>query len=95
MLNKKQIKYEITNELGRTQSTIAGEINLHNVLKLHGIYKTLIICLIVNTLIIAKSVQINDIYFNRYYVKKELEYWCNNNCSELKINDLDDHFLLY
>ena len=39
MLKKKQIKYEITNELDKAPSTIAGEINLHNVLKLHNIYK--------------------------------------------------------
>ena len=39
MLKKKQIKYEITNELDKAQSTIAREINLHNVLKLHDIYK--------------------------------------------------------
>ena len=74
MLNKRQIKYEITNELVRTQSTIAGEINLHNVLKLHSIYKNannMFNCKYLNN---YQSVQINDIYFNRYYVKKELEY---------------------
>ena len=39
-LNQRRRKYEIANELDKTQSTIAREINRHKVLKPHNIYKS-------------------------------------------------------
>ena len=40
MLNQRKRKYEITNELDKTQSTIAREINKYSVLKPHNIYNS-------------------------------------------------------
>ena len=40
MLNQRKRKYEIANELDKTQSTIAREINKHRVLKPHNIYNS-------------------------------------------------------
>ena len=40
MLNQRKRKFEIANELDKTQSTIAREINKHRILKPHNIYKT-------------------------------------------------------
>lgn len=40
MLNQRRRKFEIANELNKTQSTIAREINRHRILKPHNIYKT-------------------------------------------------------
>ena len=40
MLNQRCRKFEIANELDKTQSTIAREINRHRILKPHNIYKT-------------------------------------------------------
>ena len=38
MLNQRKRKFEIANELNKTQSTIAREINKHRILKPHNIY---------------------------------------------------------
>ena len=40
MLNPRRRKFEIANELDKTQSTIAIEINRHKILKPHNIYKS-------------------------------------------------------
>jgi len=40
MLNQRKRKFEIANELHKTQSTIAREINKHKILKPHNIYKS-------------------------------------------------------
>ena len=40
MLNQRKRKFEIANELDKTQSTIAREINKHRVLKPHNIYNS-------------------------------------------------------
>ena len=40
MLNQRRRKFEIANELDKTQSTIAREINRHKILKPHHIYKS-------------------------------------------------------
>lgn len=40
MLNQRRRKFEIANELDKTQSTIAREINRHKILKTHNIYKS-------------------------------------------------------
>ena len=40
MLTQRRRKYEIANELDKTQSTIAREINRHKILKPHNIYKS-------------------------------------------------------
>ena len=40
MLNQRRRKFEIANELDKTQSTIAREINRHKILKPHNIYKS-------------------------------------------------------
>ena len=38
MLNQRKRKFEIANELDKTQSTIAREINRHKILKPHNSY---------------------------------------------------------
>ena len=40
LLNQRKRKFEIANELEKTQSTIAREINKHRILKPHNIYKS-------------------------------------------------------
>ena len=40
MLNQRHRKFEIANELNKTQSTIEREINRHKTLKPHNIYKS-------------------------------------------------------
>ena len=40
MLNQRKRKFEIANELNKTQSTIAREINKHRILKPHNIYNS-------------------------------------------------------
>ena len=40
MLNQRRRKYEIANELDKTPSTIAREINKHKILKPHNIYNS-------------------------------------------------------
>ena len=40
MLNQRRRKFEIANELNKTQSTIAREINRHKISKPHNIYKS-------------------------------------------------------
>ena len=40
LLNQRKRKFEIANELNKTQSTIAREINRHRILKPHDIYKS-------------------------------------------------------
>ncbi len=40
MLNQRRRKFEIVNELDKTPSTIAREINRHKNLKPHNIYKS-------------------------------------------------------
>ena len=40
MLNQRRRKFEIANELDKTQSTIAREINRHKILKPHNVYKS-------------------------------------------------------
>ena len=40
MLNQRKRKFEIANELDKTQSTIAREINKHRILKPHNIYNS-------------------------------------------------------
>ena len=67
MLNQRRRKFEIANELDKTQSTIAREINRHTIYTNHQI------CLIVNSSLIAKYVQINVEYFNQFLAKIEIE----------------------
>ena len=40
MLNQRKRKFEIATELDKTQSTIAREINKHQILKPHNIYNS-------------------------------------------------------
>ena len=70
MLNQRRRKFEIANELDKTQSTIAREINRHKILKPHNIYKS---SNLFNCKFFAKSVQINVEYFNQFLAKIEIE----------------------
>ena len=53
MLNQRRRKFEIANELDKTQSTIAREINRHKILKTHNILH-----LLVQTLQLEKYLQL-------------------------------------
>ena len=72
MLNQRRRKFEIANELDKTQSTIAEKLIVIKFWN-HTIYTNHQICLIVNSLLIAKSVQINVEYFNQFLAKIEIE----------------------
>lgn len=92
MLNQRRRKFEIANELDKTQSTIAREINKHRVLKTHNVYKS--------------PNMFNCKYFNNCKVCTERcrifqPISCKdgdrnigvcNNCSKLKTCNLDKYF---
>ena len=92
MLNQRKRKFEIANELNKTQSTIAREINKHRVLKPHNIYNS-------NNMFNCK-------YFNNCKVctnmckifqpisckERDRNIGACNNCPKLKTCNLDKHF---
>lgn len=92
MLNQRRRKYEIANELDKTQSTIAREINKHRILKTHNIYKN--------------ANMFNCKYFNNCKVctdkcrifqpisckERDRNIGVCNNCSKLKTCNLDKYF---
>ena len=92
MLNQRRRKYEIANELDKTQSTIAREINKHRILKPHNVYKS--------------PNMFNCKYFNNCKVctdkckifqpisckDRDRNIGVCNNCSKLKTCNLDKYF---
>ena len=94
MLNQRRRKFEIANELDKTQSTIAREINKHRILKPHNIYKT--------------PNMFNCKYFSNCKVctdkckifqpisckDRDRNIGVCNNCSKLKTCNLDKYFYL-
>lgn len=94
MLNQRKRKFEIANELEKTQSTIAREINRHRFLKPHNIYKT--------------NNMFNCRYFNNCKVctercrifqpisckDRDRNIGACNNCPKLKTCNLDKYFYL-
>ena len=87
-----QMKYEIANELDKTQSTIAREINRHKILKPHNIYKSsnLFNCkFFVNCKICTNKCRI----FQPISCKdRDRNIGVCNNCSKLKTCNLDKYF---
>lgn len=94
MLNQRRRKFEIANELDKTQSTIAREINRHRILKPHNLYKT--------------PNMFNCKYFSNCKVctdkckifqpisckDRDRNIGVCNNCSNLKTCNLDKYFYL-
>ena len=94
MLNQRKRKFEIANELKKSQSTIAREINKHRILKPHNIYKS--------------ENMFNCKYFNNCKVctnmckifqpisckDRDRNIGVCNNCSKLKTCNLDKYFYL-
>ena len=92
MLNQRKRKFEIANELDKTQSTIAREINKHRVLKPHNIYKS--------------DNMFNCKYFSNCKVctdqcrifqpipckDRDRNIGACNNCPKIKICNLDKYF---
>lgn len=92
MLNQRKRKYEIANELNKTQSTIAREINKHRIIKPHNIYNS--------------SNLFNCKYFNNCKVctnkcrifqpisckERDRNIGTCNNCSKIKTCNLDKYF---
>ena len=92
MLNQRRRKFEIANELDKTQSTIAREINRHKILKPHNIYKSsnLFNCkFFVNCKICTNKCKI----FQPISCKdRDRNIGACNNCSKLKSCKLDKFF---
>ena len=92
LLNERKRKFEIANELGKTQSTIAREINKHKVLKPHNIYKSenLFNCkYFINCKVCTDKCRI----FQPISCKdRDRNIGACNNCSKLKICNLDKYF---
>ena len=92
MLNQRRRKFEIANELDKTQSTIAREINRHKILKPHNIYKSsnLFNCkFFVNCKICTNKCRI----FQPISCKdRDRNIGVCNNCSKLKTCNLDKYF---
>ena len=94
MLNQRRRKFEIANELDKTHSTIAREINRHRILKPHNVYKT--------------PNMFNCKYFSNCKVctdkckifqpisckDRDRNIGVCNNCSKLKTCNLDKYFYL-
>ena len=91
-LNQRRRKYEIANELDKTQSTIAREINRHKVLKPHNIYKlaNMYNCkFFVNCKVCTNKCRI----FQPISCKeRDRNIGVCNNCSKLKTCNLDKYF---
>ena len=92
MLNQRRRKFEIANELDKTQSTIAREINRHKILKPHNIYKSSNLFnfkFFVNWKIFKKKFRI----FQPISCKdRDRNIGVCNNCSKLKTCNLDKYF---
>ena len=94
LLNQRKRKFEIANELGKTQSTIAREINRHRIIKPHYIYKTdnIYNCkYFVNCKVCTSKCRI----FQPISCKdRDRNIGACNNCSKLKTCNLDKYFYL-
>ena len=92
LLNERKRKFEIANELGKTQSTIAREINKHKVLKPHNIYKSenLFNCkYFINCKVCTDKCRI----FQPISCKdRDRNIGACNNCPKLKECNLDKYF---
>ena len=92
MLNQRRRKFEIANELDKTQSTIAREINRHKILKPHNIYKSpnMFNCkYFVNCKVCTDKCRI----FQPISCKdRDRNIGVCNNCSKLKTCNLDKYF---
>lgn len=92
MLNQRRRKYEIANELDKTPSTIAREINKHKILKPHNIYNSsnLFNCkFFVNCKICTEKCRI----FQPISCKdRDRNIGVCNNCPKLKTCNLDKYF---
>ena len=92
MLNQRRRKYEIANELNKTQSTIAREINKHKILKPHNIYKSpnMFNCkYFVNCKVCTDKCHI----FQPISCKeRDGNIGVCNNCSKIKTCNLDKYF---
>ena len=94
MLNQRRRKFEIANELDKTQSTIAREINRHRILKPHNIYKSqnMFNCkYFINCKICTDKCRM----FQEISCKdRDRNIGVCNNCSKLKTCNLDKYFYL-
>lgn len=92
MLNQRKRKFEIANELDKTQSTIAREINRHKILKPHNIYKSenMFNCkYFINCKVCTDKCKI----FQPISCKdRDRNIGVCNNCSKLKTCNLDKYF---
>lgn len=92
MLNQRKRKFEIANELDKTQSTIAREINKHKILKPHNIYKTenLFNCkYFINCKVCTDKCRI---YQPISCKDRDRNIGACNNCPKLKTCKLDKYF---
>ena len=92
LLNERKRKFEIANELDKTPSTIAREINKHRILKPHNIYKSenLFNCkYFINCKVCTDKCKI----FQPICCKdRDRNIGVCNNCSKLKTCNLDKYF---
>ena len=92
MLNQRRRKYEIANELDKTQSTIAREINRHRVLKKHNFLKSpnMFNCKFFNNCKICTD---KCRIFQPIPCKdRDRNVGVCNNCAKLKTCNLDKYF---
>ena len=92
LLNERKRKFEIANELDKTPSTIAREINKHRTLKPHNIYKSdnLFNCkYFINCKVCTDKCRI---YQPISCKDRDRNIGACNNCKELKTCNLDKYF---
>lgn len=92
MLNQRKRKYEIANELNKTQSTIAREINKHKIIKPHNIYNSpnLFNCKYFNNCKVCTSKC--RIFQPISCKERDRNIGTCNNCSKIKTCNLDKYF---
>ena len=92
MLNQRKRKFEIANELDKTQSTIAREINKHRILKPHNIYNS-------DNMFNCKYFSNCKVCTNQCRIfqpipckDRDRNIGACNNCSKIKTCNLDKYF---
>lgn len=92
MLNQRKRKFEIANDLGKTQSTIAREINKHRILKPHNIYNS-------DNMFNCKYFSNCKVCTNQCRIfqpipckDRDRNIGVCNNCSKIKTCNLDKYF---
>lgn len=93
LLNQRKRKFEIANELGKTQSTIAREINRHRILKPHNVFNdsgNMFNCKYFNNCKICTNKC--RIYQPISCKERDRNIGACNNCSKLKSCRLDKYF---